>query len=105
MTGASLVSNPPAKGLVREWEGVKHTMGVFCICIPLQKILPPKTLRLLNFESALHNKEVREIPSAPYAALRAARENFSENETSFVQETQPISIRNEKSPARPAIFR
>ena len=57
---------------------------------PLQKILPPKTLRLLNFEPAL---QVREIPSPPYAALRAARENFSENDASFIGATLYDQVR------------
>ena len=37
------------------------------------------------FGSNLHlsHQEVAEIPSPPYAALCAARANFSENETSF----------------------
>ncbi len=39
------------------------------------------------FGSNLHlsHQEVAEIPSPPYAALCAARENFSENETSFIR--------------------
>jgi len=44
---------------------------------PLQK--------LFGSNLHLHNKEVREIPSPPYAALRAARENFSKSDPSFIR--------------------
>ena len=52
---------------------------------PLQK--------LFGSNLHLHNKEVREIPSPPYAALRAARENFSENDASFIGATLYDQVR------------
>jgi hypothetical protein len=32
----------------------------------------------------LHDKKVQEKASAPYAALRAARQNFASSDTSFI---------------------
>ena len=47
------------------------------------------------FGSNLHlsHQEVAEIPSPPYAALCAARANFSENETSFIRATLYDQVR------------
>ena len=65
----------------------------------LQKILPPKIFgfRILNL--ILRNKKVEETPVKQYAALRAARLNFSEIGLSFIlahlyTETRPFFMGN-----------
>ncbi|MDO8522517.1 MAG: hypothetical protein Q7S08_04545 [bacterium] len=57
----------------------KHTTGVFCIRIPLQKNLPPKNLRLLNFEP--HPPRARSARNAfnPLAGIAFCPKKFWEN--------------------------
>ena len=60
---------------------------------PRQKIISPKNLWILPPPNLLHNKKVQEKASAPYAALRAALQNFSPFQTSFIRATLYDQIR------------
>jgi hypothetical protein len=45
-------------------------------CIALQKILPPKSLRLLNFLNLSHAREARGTPQNQWLLLEQAQQDF-----------------------------
>jgi hypothetical protein len=60
---------------------------------PRQKIIFPKNLWILPPPNLLHDKKVQEKASSPYAALRAALQNFSPFQTSHIRVTLYDQIR------------
>ena len=68
---------------MQEWLNVAKDLALAAQSndLPSKKSLIPK---IFGSNPTLHDRRIQENPLPPYAALRAAREKFSENEVSFI---------------------